>query len=250
MFVKVIKIILFTLKILFIQGCLLADQTFPESIFPSHACWKCYENLIDKGRLIKVGCKIIHERQNYTVPGFVVDADCVPFDHRDKSISALVQRSLTNSTFEKWQKCCNEAINCCHMMIKSYQVENFLNTCDAHFSIDGNCFLDTRPGMNVKKMCPFHLTRYDSSKCNRKFIFNRLSNSAIDTKKNNLQIFTQKNAKMMAPGIHLPIIRNACKTSDRLLTQFGTFPFWVCHLLSVCRRCLRFFSANHCEANV
>lgn len=65
-------------------------------------------------------------------------------------------------------KCCRDALKCCKQIIENYQVENFFNTCDAHW--DGaNCFTDTHPGLMVEKPCPFHMIKYDESTCNRKF---------------------------------------------------------------------------------
>lgn len=138
-------------------------------MFPNFACWKCYESLKSYGRLAKVNCKVKLDDETYSVPGFVVDNDCVPFNHRTKTISALVQSSLTNSTFIKWQRCCNEAVECCESMIRNYQVENFLNTCDNHW--DGvSCYRDTFPDESVKQLCPHQMTKHETSKCPREFI--------------------------------------------------------------------------------
>lgn len=138
-----------------------------EEIFSHFACWKCYENLRTNGKLVKVNCRIQHDDEFFSVPGFVIGDDgCVPFDHRTKSISELVQSSLTNSSFERWSRCCNDAVKCCESMIENYQVENFFNTCDGHW--DGSsCFLDTFPDKSVKKTCPYRLTKNEKSKCER-----------------------------------------------------------------------------------
>lgn len=102
------------------------------------------------------------------MPGFVVDNECVAFDHRTKSIRKLVQSSLTNSTFIKWQRCCSEALECCESMITNYQVENFFNTCDNHW--DGtSCFSDTFPDQRVKKLCPHQMMKHEDSHCPREF---------------------------------------------------------------------------------
>jgi hypothetical protein len=117
---------------------------------------------------VKVNCRIQHDDVNYSVPGFVVDEDCVPFDHRAESISKLVQSSLTNSTFEQWRRCCNDAVECCATMIEDYQAENFFDTCDNHW--DGTrCYRDTFPGKSAKRLCPQQMISDDDSKCHRKY---------------------------------------------------------------------------------
>lgn len=139
-----------------------------EDIFINFACWKCYENHKLSERLVKVNCKINRVDDNYSVvvPGFVVDDGCVPFDHRTKSIRHLVQSSLTNFTFERWETCCNDAVECCSSIIANYQAENFFNTCDIHW--DGSsCFLDTFPGEIVAKVCPYQKTKEIHSNCRR-----------------------------------------------------------------------------------
>lgn len=149
------------------QGCQLNDVLIHERIFPYFSCWKCYESFKLSGRLVKVNCKIQLDDENYSVPGFVIDEDCVPFDYRTKSISKLVQSSLPNATFELWRRCCSNAVECCETMIKNYQVENFFNTCDNHW--DGkSCYRDTFPEKTVKKLCPYQITKSDASKCQRK----------------------------------------------------------------------------------
>lgn len=120
--------------------------------------------------LVRVNCKInlVDEHYSILVPGsFVANSGCVPFDHRTKSISELVQSSLPNSTFDRWQRCCDDAVECCTLMVTNFQAENFFNTCDNHW--DGNsCFLDTFPGENTNKMCPYEVTKDDNSNCHSK----------------------------------------------------------------------------------
>lgn len=151
------------------QGCQFNEVLIHEDIFPNFACWKCYESFKTSRRLVKVNCRILRDDVYYSVPGFVVEDGCVPFDHRTKSISKLVQSSLTNSTFERWNRCCSDAVDCCETMISSYQVENFLSTCDNHW--DGSsCYHDTLPFETVRKVCPYQKIKNEHSKCNRKFL--------------------------------------------------------------------------------
>lgn len=148
------------------QGCQFNDVLIHDEIFPNFACWKCYENFKTSRKLVKVNCRILRDDVYYSVPGFVVEDGCVPFDHRTKSISELVQRSLTNSTFERWESCCNAAVECCDTMISSFQVENFLSTCDNHW--DGSsCYHDTIPLNTVTKLCPYQMIKNENSKCHR-----------------------------------------------------------------------------------
>jgi hypothetical protein len=111
-----------------------------------------------------VHCLVQHDHLNFTVPGLSVNNECVPFDHRSSSISAIVQSSLSNETFERWNMCCDEAHNCCEQMIENYRGENFFNTCESHW--DGlNCFHESFPGTIVDKECPYRLKRIDESSC-------------------------------------------------------------------------------------
>lgn len=153
----------------FKQGCQLNEVLISDEIFPNFACWKCYENFKLSERLVKVNCRIYHDGEYYSVPGFVTDDEaCVPFDHRTRSIRDLVQSSLTNVTFVRWSKCCDDAIRCCDSMIRNYHAENFFNTCDNHW--DGSrCFADTLPENSVEKLCPYQLIRGETSKCDREF---------------------------------------------------------------------------------
>ena len=152
------------------QGCQLNEVLINEHIFNNFACWKCYETYKLNKKLVKVNCRVQLNDENYTVPGFVVEDECVPFDHRTKSISKIVQSSLTSSSFERWRRCCNEAVECCNIMIRNYQAENFFSTCDNHW--DGmRCYLDTLPGVTVQMTCPHQMTSFDDSKCTREFSF-------------------------------------------------------------------------------
>lgn len=149
-----------------IQGCLLNEVLISDKIFPNFACWKCYENFKVTNRLVKINCRIFHDGEYSSVPGFIVEDVCVPFDHRSESISGLVQSSLTNVTYGRWRRCCNDAIKCCDAMIANFQAENFFNSCDNHW--DGNsCFVDTFPGDVVGQKCPYHLVKAEKSKCQR-----------------------------------------------------------------------------------
>ncbi|XP_070506349.1 calcitonin gene-related peptide type 1 receptor-like [Chironomus tepperi] len=146
------------------KGCHFNDAIFNPKVFHNNAYWKCYENFSDKNRLYKVNCIVQHDTLNFTVPGFIIHEQCVPFDYRSSSISKLVQSSLSNETYSLWIKCCDDAESCCSQMMDSYQGENFFNTCDAHW--DGiSCFGETNPGDAVKMPCPYYIRKYDDSEC-------------------------------------------------------------------------------------
>lgn len=89
---------------------------------------------------------------------------CIPFDHRSYSISDLVQSSMTNEAYERWKKCCEDAINCCTSMIENFHGENFFNNCDAHWN-GFSCFDETDSGKMIKMECPYHKTRNDHNRC-------------------------------------------------------------------------------------
>lgn len=152
---------------------MLNDVLIDEEIFPNFACWKCYENLKPFERLVKVNCKHDnHDGEVFSVPGFVTsDEACEPFDHRTRSISALVQSSLPDDeTFERWKICCADALKCCAAMIQNYHAENFFSSCDNHW--DGSrCFFDTYPENTIKQVCPYHFVRREASKCERELNF-------------------------------------------------------------------------------
>ncbi|CAG9802842.1 unnamed protein product [Chironomus riparius] len=146
------------------KGCQFNDAIFNPKVFHNNAYWKCYENFSDKNRLQKVYCLVEHDALNFTVPGFVIREQCVPFDYRSSSISELVQSSLSNETYALWIKCCHDAENCCNQMMNNFQGENFFSTCDAHW--DGtSCFMETNPGDFVKMPCPHYIKKYDDSEC-------------------------------------------------------------------------------------
>lgn len=156
------------------QGCQLNEVLIPQRIFPNFACWRCYENFKTSVKLVEVNCRIYHDGEYYSVPGFVTDDGCVPFDHRTKSINSLVQSSLSSETYERWQRCCNGAVECCESMIRNYQVENFFNTCDGHW--DGNsCYVDTFPDKTVERGCPHRMVKEETSKCPRECTLERVN---------------------------------------------------------------------------
>jgi hypothetical protein len=146
------------------QGCHFNDAIFSQKVFHNNACWKCYENLTEKGRLQKVYCLVSHDSLNFTVPGFLIGDKCVAFDYRSSSISELVQSSVSSEVFQLWNKCCKEARECCERMIDNYQAENFFNSCDPHW--DGyNCINETLPGGSESMSCPFIMRKNDDSEC-------------------------------------------------------------------------------------
>lgn len=149
------------------QGCQLNDVLIDASIFPYFACWKCFETFRTNRKLSKVNCQVQLDNVSYAVPGFIVDDQCVPFDHRSNSISRLVQSSLSDALFERWRRCCSDALECCELMVRDFSTENFFNSCENHW--DGqNCYLDTFPDNTVYKLCPHQMTKFDESQCHRK----------------------------------------------------------------------------------
>lgn len=150
------------------QTCLYKDlQPLPEKIFSYHGFWGCYDNfnaLSYSERIKSDNCMIYLENEPYIVPGVYLNNSCIPFDWKNESIKSLVRSSmLSNSTFSKWEKCCQNAINCCSEMVNLH-MKNGGERCPAIW--DGwTCYEPSKREQVVKKVCPPYSYANKDPKC-------------------------------------------------------------------------------------
>lgn len=135
-----------------------------ETSFDPYACWKCYESLKTSHRLPKVNCKFHDD----FVPGLEIDGNksCEIFDYHSTLIKERVQRSLSNSfRYELWRRCCEDAHDCCDLLKKEYQVENF-GLCEGFWDEDEKtCYSAIEPGEVVYQPCPYMQSQAYLSPC-------------------------------------------------------------------------------------
>lgn len=74
----------------------------------------------------------------------------------------------------RWEKCCEDAVDCCETLQKQYEVENF-GSCEGFWDEDERtCYHSTSPGEVIHRPCPYLHSIADISSCqckNLKFDF-------------------------------------------------------------------------------
>jgi hypothetical protein len=154
-----------------LQTCLYKNLgAFPDKVFSYHAFRGCYDGFPDSiyvdGRLEEATCPFSYENTSYSVPGFKIDTLCLAFDWKDAIIQNLVRSSFQNEVvYEKWERCCQNAINCCNEMVNLYNSnEKIVDNCPAVW--DGwTCFEPTLAGQKVKKTCPSYAYNEKQPSC-------------------------------------------------------------------------------------